>query len=137
MGPVYKEMLFVMVYLERVRKLLSQAHEPYDTRISSTPCTRQPSKEITNTGPQKKYLSVLRWRLYFSVVFFSAESESGVKSRRLAAYFEHNLKKLSKSRVSVEKLENKIKNIVSIISKILYFYVFWLAESKFVMQKEV
>ena len=70
-------------------------------------------------------------------LFFPAESESGVKSRGLAAYFEHNLKRLSKSCVSVEKLENKKKNVVSITSKILYFYVVWLAESKFVMEKVV
>ena len=59
------------------------------------------------TQANKKNLSALGWRLSFSFVFFPAESESGVKSWGLAAYFEHNLKKLSKSRVSVEKLENK------------------------------
>ena len=51
--------------------------------------------------------------------------------------FGDNLKKLSKSRVSVEKLEKKKKNIVSITSKTLSFYVFWLAESEFVMEKEI
>ena len=51
--------------------------------------------------------------------------------------FGDNLKKLSKTRVSVEKLEEKKKIIFSIALKRLYFYVFWLAESKFLMEKEV
>ena len=51
--------------------------------------------------------------------------------------FGDNLKKLSKSRVSVEKLEKKRNIIVSITLKTLYFYVFWLAESKFLTEKEV
>ena len=89
------------------------------------------------TQAHKKKLSVLGWRLYFSFVFFPAESESGVKSRVLSAYIEHNLKKLSKNHVSVEKLEKKKKNIVSITSKPHSFYVFWLAESEFVMEKEI
>ena len=82
---------------------------------------------ILITQAHKKKLSVLGWRLYFSFVFFPAESESVVKSRGLTAYIEHNLKKLSKNHVSVEKLEKK-RNIVSITSKTLSFYVFWLAE---------
>ena len=60
--------------------------------------------------------------LFFCI--FPAESESGVKSRGLTAYIEHNLKKLS-------------KNHVSVTSKTLSFYVFWLAESEFVMEKEI
>ena len=51
--------------------------------------------------------------------------------------FGDNLKKLTKIRVSVEKLEEKKKIILSIALKRLYFYVFWLAESKFLMEKEV
>ena len=51
--------------------------------------------------------------------------------------FGDKLKKLWKSRVPVEKLKKKKKNIVSITLKTLYFYVFWLAESKFGMEKEV
>ena len=50
--------------------------------------------------------------------------------------FGDNLKKLPKSRVSVENLRRK-KNIVSIALKRLYFYVFWRSESKFLMEKEV
>ena len=45
-------------------------------------------------------------------------------------------KKLSKSRVSVENLEKKKKHCFHHIKNIL-FYVFWLAESKFLMEKEV
>ena len=50
--------------------------------------------------------------------------------------FGDNLKKLPKSRVSVEKLEKKKKHCFHHIKHTL-FYVFWLAESKFVMEKEV
>ena len=47
-----------------------------------------------------------------------------------------NLKKLSKSRFSVEKLEKKKENCFHHIKNTL-IYVFWLAESKFLMKKEV
>ena len=50
--------------------------------------------------------------------------------------FGGNLKKLSKSRFSVEKLEKKKENCFHHIKNTL-FYVFWLAESKFLMKKEV
>ena len=50
--------------------------------------------------------------------------------------FGDNLKKLLKSRVSVEKLEKKKEHCVHHI-KNTFFYVFWLAVSKFVMEKEV
>ena len=70
-------------------------------------------------------------------VFWLAESKFLMEKEVWQPSFGDNLKKLPKSRVSVEKLEKKNKNIVSITLKILYFYVLWLAESKFVMEKEV
>ena len=69
-------------------------------------------------------------------VFWLAESKFLMEKEVWQPSFGDNRKKLSKSRVSVEKLQNK-KNIVSITLKTLYFYVSWLAESKFVMEKEV
>ena len=50
--------------------------------------------------------------------------------------FGDNLKKVPKSRVSVEKLETKKEHCFHHIKNTL-FYVFWLAVSKFVMEKEV
>ena len=50
--------------------------------------------------------------------------------------FGDNIKKLSKSRVSVEKLEKKRKHCFHHIKNTL-IYVFWLAQSKFHMEKEV
>ena len=50
--------------------------------------------------------------------------------------FGDNLQELSKSRASVEKLEKKKEHCFHHIKNTL-FYVFWLAESKFVMEKEV
>ena len=50
--------------------------------------------------------------------------------------FGDNLKKVPKSRVSVEKLEKKKEHCFHHIKNTL-FYVFWLAVSKFVMEKGV
>ena len=72
------------------------------TPASLSSISSQPSRTswtITQADKKKKNLSVLEWRLYFSIVFFPAESESGVKSRGLTAYIEHNLKKLSKNHI--------------------------------------
>ena len=84
----------------------------------------------------KNIVSVTLKTLYF-YVFWLAESKFVMKKEVWQPSFRDNLKKLSKSYVSVEKLEKKNKNIVSITLKTLYFYVFWLAESKFLMEKEV
>ena len=50
--------------------------------------------------------------------------------------FGDNLKKLPKSRVSVDRLEKKKKHCFHQIKHTI-FYVFWLSEYKFVMEKEV
>ena len=84
----------------------------------------------------KNIVSITLKTLYF-YVFWLAESKFVMEKEVLQPSFRDNLTKLSKSRVSVEKLQKKNKNIVSITLKTLYFYVFWPAEFKFLMEKEV
>ena len=69
-------------------------------------------------------------------VFWIAESKFVMEKEVWQPSIGDNLKKLSKSRVSVEKLEKKKKHYFHHIKNTL-FYVFWLAESKFIMEKEV
>ena len=69
-------------------------------------------------------------------VFWLAESKFVMGKEVSQPSFRDNAKKLSKSRVSVEKLEKKKKHCFHHIKNTL-FYVFWLAESKFVMEKEI
>ena len=68
-------------------------------------------------------------------VFWLAEYKFVMEKVVWQPSFGDNLKKLSKSRVSVEKLEKKKKHRFHHIKNTL-FYVSWLAESKFVMEKE-
>ena len=69
-------------------------------------------------------------------VFWLAQSKFHMEKEVWHPSFGDNLKKLSKSRVSVEKLEKKKKHCFHHIKNTL-FYEFWLAESKFFMGKEV
>ena len=69
-------------------------------------------------------------------VFWLAEAKFVMKKEVWQPGFGDNLKKLSKSRVSVEKLEKKKKHCFHHIKNKL-FYVFWLAEYQFLMEKEV
>ena len=84
---------------------------------------------------KKNIVSITLITLYF-YVFWLAQSKFHMEKVVWPPNFGDNLKKLSKSPVSEERLEKK-KNIVSITLKTLYFYVYWLAGSKFVMGKEV
>ena len=83
---------------------------------------------------KRHYFHHIKHTLFY--VFWLAEYKFVMEKEVRQPIFGDNLKKLSKSRVSVEKFQKK-KNIVSITFKTLYFYVSWLAESKFVMAKEV
>ena len=69
-------------------------------------------------------------------VFWLAESKFVMEKEVWQPSFGDNLKNLLKSRVSVEKLE-KIKEHCFHPNKNTVFYVFWLAESKLVMEKVV
>ena len=67
-------------------------------------------------------------------VFSLAESKFVMEKEVWQPSFGDNLKKLSKSRVSVEKLEKR-KNIVSITLKTLYFMYFGLLNPNFLWKK--
>ena len=69
-------------------------------------------------------------------VFWLAQSKFHMDKEVWQPSFGDNLKKLSKSRVTVEKLEKKKEHCFHHIKNTL-FYVFWLAESKFVIEKPV
>ena len=69
-------------------------------------------------------------------VFWLAVSKFVMEKEVWQPSFGDNITKLFKSRVSVEKLENKRKHCFHHIKNTL-FYVFWLANSKFLMEKEV
>ena len=69
------------------------------------------------------YFGLLDSNLLCKKRFDSRVSEITSKNCRKAVFLWKNLRRK--------------KNIVSITLKTLYFYVFWLAESKFVMEKEI
>ena len=69
------------------------------------------------------YFGLLNRNLLWIKRFDDRVSEITSKNCRKAVFLWKNLRRK--------------ENIVSITLKTLYFYVFWLAESKFVMEKEV
>ena len=113
--------VFVGIEIERNRKdkIIFLHQESYANKITQ--------------AHKKKKLSVLGWKLYFSFVFFPAESD--VKSRGLTAYIEHNLKKLSKNHVSVEKLEKKKKTLFPSHQKHFLFMYFGLLNRNLLWKK--
>ena len=69
-------------------------------------------------------------------IYWLAESKFVLEKEVWQPSFRDNAKKLSKSRVSVKNLRRKKKHCFHHIKNIL-FYIYWLAESKFVLEKEV
>ena len=67
-------------------------------------------------------------------VFWLAECKFVMEKEVWQPSFGDNIKKLSKSRVSVEKLEKK-ENIVSITLKTLYFMYFGMLNPNFLWEK--